>query len=553
MLKRLHISNFALIGEMNVDFTDGLTVITGETGAGKSIFLEAMSLALGSRADLTALRDKNKKCVVEAEFELDGDSLLPIFAANDIAFESPILLRREISPEGRSRSLLNDSLVNLNVLKQIAGKVIDIHSQHETLLLNESGFQLSLLDAFAGSEQNFQEYLRAFKALNELKSKLNALEEQDKAAKKDFDYFSFLLQEFDAFDLKPGKLERLESESLSLENAESIKQHLLSSAFIINGGESNVLGELNKARQSLQQLVKYSAEYGALHDRLNAVYLELKDLGIELENAETAVEVDKSALVDLNAEIDRINRLLNKHQVKTEQELLKIKGELEEKIAKTQTLSDDIKRLNKDIEVKEKECLEFAKALHEKRKSSVGIIEKKTTEMLSSLSMPNASFKIELTKYDVLGFTGLDGIKFMFSANKGAALSELSKVASGGELSRLMLTLKSLLATKKKLPCIIFDEIDSGVSGDVANKIGNILYKMGNNMQVIAITHLPQLASKGDSHLYVYKKDDEEKTQSLIKNISGEARVQEIAKMLSAGKPTKTALINAKELLEAQN
>lgn len=549
MLKRLYISNFALIGEMNVDFAEGLTVITGETGAGKSIFLEAMSMALGSRADLNALRDKKNKCVVEAEFDIDSEDIREIFIANEIDYDTKIILRRELSPEGRSRSLLNDSLVNLNVLKQISEKVIDIHSQHETLLLNESGFQLELLDAFASTTKKFDHYLAEYKALTQIKNKLNVLVDSELNAKKEFDYFSFLLNEFDAFEIRPGQLESLEAQSSSIENAESIKRNLLEAADLINGGEENVLNSLIRARHNAQAISKFNQDYAVFYNRINVVYLELKDLCAEMNHAETIVGFDKDKLEEINTSMDKLNRLLNKHQVKTEEELIAIREELEQKIVGIQSLESEIIELRKLVQKKELICWDLAKELSKMRKAATALIETKTKGMLSTLSMPNAEFKIELSETKTLGQNGIDVVKFMFSANKGSGLSELHKVASGGELSRLMLTLKSLLASKKRLPSIIFDEIDTGVSGDVANKIGNILFQMGKSMQVIAITHLPQLASKGNHHLYVYKKDDEEKTKSLIKRIDGEERVQEIAKMLSAGKLTQTALINAKELL----
>lgn len=550
MLKRLYISNFALIGEMSVDFTEGLTVMTGETGAGKSIFLEAMSLALGSRADLGALRDKKKLCVVEAEFELVHEGLKTIFSENNLDYDTRVVLRREISPEGRSRSLLNDSVVNLSVLRQVSDLVIDIHSQHETLLLNASGFQMEMLDAFANSAAKHAEYGLAYKSLVQQKNQLAELMQRDQTAKKDFDYFSFLLKEFEGIDIKTGELEKLESESLSIEHSDSIKRNLLSAAQIIHGGEEHLLGALAKAKQQVQSISKFHDSYETLYGRLQAVYLELKDLGLELEQLESRVEVDRSKLDVINERIDKLSRLLNKHQVKTEEELLVLKESYEDKIGQLNSLTEEIAALTKQIAIGEKTCFGIAKQLSAMREAAIGSVETKTKDMLALLSMTNATFKIELQRRTTLDANGLDGIKFMFSANKGASLSELSKVASGGELSRLMLTLKALLATKKKLPSIIFDEIDSGVSGDVANKIGNILFEMGKQMQVIAITHLPQLASKGKRHLFVFKKDDDQNTQSFICYLEGEDRVQEIAKMLSAGKLTKTAISNAKELLE---
>lgn len=549
MLKRLYINNFALIEEMNVSFLDGLTVITGETGAGKSIFLEALALALGNRADLGTLRDKHKKCVVEAEFVIDKLDFKGIFEQNELEEESVLVLRREISTEGKSRSLVNDSVVNLNVLKQIAEKVIDIHSQHQTLLLNESTFQLELLDAFANNALKLEKYKAEFKILNQIKLKLKALIESEVNAKKELDYFQFLFKEFEGFDIKVGQLEKWEEESLKIENAESIKSNLMTAAALINGGELNVLSSLSLVKQNLQVISKYNQTYQLFYERLHSVYIELKDLAMDFENAENEVLFDKNKLDEITVLMDKMNHLLSKHHVKSEAELIEVRNNIESKLDGLNSLELDINKLKKEVELKEKNCLELATEISKQRKASVTLIEKRVKEMLQNLSMINAEFKIELKSQTDLNSNGMDTIKFLFSANKGVALQDLSKVASGGELSRLMLTLKSLLASKKKLPTIIFDEIDTGVSGDVANKIGNILTQMGDTMQVITITHLPQMASKGNNHLYVYKKDEKEKTISYIKAIQGEERVNEIAKMLSAGKPTQSAIINAQEML----
>jgi len=549
MLKRLYISNFALIGEMNVSFSEGLTVITGETGAGKSIFLEAFALALGNRADSGNLRDKNKKCIVEAEFEIENKELKAILEANDLDEDTNIVLRREISADGKSRSLLNDAVVNLNILKLVAEKAIDIHSQHQTLLLNESSFQLALLDAFANTNLKFEKYKTEYKSLSLLKQKLNGLIESEIQAKKELDYFQFLFNEFDDIIIEAGQLEKLESESSGIENAEYIKSNLLNAANLINGGEMNLLSNLVQVRQNLQSLSKFGNKYQLFYERANSLYIELKDLADEFEHAESEVLFDKERLEEINSQMDKLNRLMKKHHVKTETELIEIKNQIEQKLIGINSLENDIQKLKKEVELKETDCLKQAKDISKLRLASIPVIEKTVKEMLAGLMMTNATFKIELTYKNELSYNGLDSIKFMFSANKGTDLNELSKVASGGELSRLMLTLKSLLAAKKKLPTIIFDEIDTGVSGDVANKIGDILLQMGSHMQVITITHLPQMASKGSNHYYVYKKDDNEKTNSLIKELKGEERINEIAKMLSAGKLTQSAIVNARELL----
>lgn len=549
MLKRLYISNFALINEMDVRFPGKLTVITGETGAGKSIFLEALALVLGKRADTASLQNKNKKCVIEAEFDTGKLDLKEFFEREELDEEKTLVLRREISAEGKSRSFLNDTPVSLNALKYLSEQLIDIHSQHQTLLLNQSNFQLELLDAFAGSSESFKDYKKDFASLAKLNQQLVALQEQELQAKKELDYFQFLFNEMQEAELQPGELKKLEEESKMLENAEAIKSNLVNITHAINGGESNALSEMAKMKQLLQGISKYGDKYSELFDRLNSIYIELKELGADIEAAGEDVVFDAARLDTVNTSIDRISRLLKKHHVSTEEELLKVKEDIETKLSNFNSLEVQLKETGKQIDALKAQCLKKAKAISKNRAAAVSGIEKEVKNILTELSMPNAVFKIELTSLEEISSTGIDKLRFLFSANKGGALSELQKVASGGELSRLMLTLKSLLAAKKELPTIIFDEIDSGVSGDVADKIGNILSKMGKSMQVVCITHLPQIASKGIHHLFVYKKDGKEKTESFIKELDKTERITEIAKMLSTGNPTPSAIKNAKELL----
>lgn len=549
MLKRLYISNFALINEMDVVFPGNLTVITGETGAGKSIFLEALGLALGKRAELAALKNKTKKCVIEAEFDAKELDLKSFFEENDLDAESTIILRREISVDGKSRSFLNDSVVSLSALKNLSEKLIDIHSQHQTLLLNQGNFQLEVLDAFAASLVLYKEYKMEYSRLNKLNSGLKSLLEQEAQARKELDYFQFLFDELEQVEIVPGQLKTLEEESATLENAESIKGNLLQAANAINGGDTNVLSALSQVKNSIQNISKYGKSYAGFYERINSAYIELKELGGDLEDSEGQVHFDSAKLEEVNSKMDKLNRLLKKHAVSNEEDLLKIKTEIEEKLSQFGSLENEIEKNKKDIAKLTATCTKLAKELTQLRTKATAGIEKQVKEILTDLSMENANFKIELSQQSEIGASGFDLVKFLFSANKGGHLEELHKVASGGELSRLMLSLKALLATKKQLPTIIFDEIDTGVSGDVADKIGNILLKMGSAMQVVTITHLPQMASKGQHHLFVYKKDDEDKTVSYIKQLNKDERVIEIAKMLSTSNPTQSALKNAKELL----
>ena len=551
MLKRLHISNFALINEMEVSFPGNLTVITGETGAGKSIFLEALSLALGKRADLSALNLKTKKCIIEAEFSAINLDLNGFFLEHDLDFEPNLILRREINADGKSRSFLNDSPVSLSVLKLLSEKLIDIHSQHQTLLLNQSNFQLELLDTFAESLKIFKEYKIEFSSFTKSKIELQSLQEQEKLAKKELDYFQFLYSELEETEIKAGLLSGLEEESSKLENSEIIKSNLLAASNAISGNEINILIDLGKTKQSLQSLSKYSKNYSLLTDRIQSLYIELKELSADIEDAANEVVFDSDKLSQVNIKMDKLNRLLKKHQVNTEEDLLKIKSDIENKLNQFNSIENTIISKQKLIQISQNNCLKLSEELTKLRTKATHGIEQTIKKTLAELSMENAIFKIVLSQKSDLGINGLDELKFLFTANKGAELNELQKVASGGELSRLMLSLKALLASKKQLPTIIFDEIDSGVSGDVADKIGEILLSMGNNMQVIAITHLPQMASKGNHHLFVYKKDDEDKTVSYIKQLNKAERINEIAKMLSKSNPTVSAIKNATELLNS--
>lgn len=551
MLQHLRIQNFALIEETEVDFSKGLTVITGETGAGKSILLGALGLTLGNRADVGSLHDKTKKCVIEAKFNIKAYQLRSFFETQELDFEEVTTIRREITPEGKSRAFINDTPANLAVLKELGERLIDIHSQHETLLLKETNFQFELVDAFAQTTILFSDYKKQFSSLQKLRKQLGELSNQEIQAKKELDYFQFQFNELDEANLKIGEFQALEAESETLENAEFIKSNLSKSALTINGGDENVLSALALIKQQLQSISKFGKQFSELYERINSVYIELKELANDLDGAESDVVYNNTRLEEVNAQLDKLNRLLKKHGVANEEELIKIKEDIENKLLQFSSLELQIEKIHKEIAVIEKQCKALATELSTKRQQSLSGIEHNIKTMLGSLSMANAQFKIELSQQKELSSNGLDMISFLFTANKGAEFKELHKTASGGELSRLMLCLKALLAERTALPTIIFDEIDTGVSGDVADKIGNILFAMGKTMQVITITHLPQMASKGSTHLFVFKSDTKDKTTSSIKLLTKEERIGEIAKMLSTGNPTETALKNAKELLNA--
>lgn len=549
MLQQLRIQNFALIEESEVVFNNGLTVITGETGAGKSILLGALGLTLGNRADTGTLHDKTKKCVIEARFNIKNYDLKSFFESAELDFEELTTIRREITSEGKSRAFVNDTPTNLSTLKELGERLIDVHSQHETLLLKETHFQFELVDAFAQTSDLFFEYKKQFSELQKQRKVLQELTEQETQAKKELDYYQFQFNELEEANIKNGTLKQLEEESETLENAEFIKGSLSKAVIAINGGDENILSSLALVKQQLQGISKIGKHFSDLLERFQSLNIELKELATDIESTENDVLVNNNRLEEVNSQLDKVNRLLKKHGVGSEEELLQVKNDIEQKLLQFSSIETRIEKIKKEILVLEKQCLSSATQLSEKRKKALPTIELEIKTMLASLSMANAQFKIDLKQQSELTTTGIDTVAFLFNANKGSDLKELHKTASGGELSRLMLCLKAFLADRTALPTIIFDEIDTGVSGDVADKIGNILSSMGKTMQVITITHLPQMASKGSNHLFVYKSDSKDKTTSSIKSLNSEERIAEIAKMLSTGKPTEIALQNAKELL----
>jgi DNA repair protein RecN (Recombination protein N) len=550
MLKQLSIKNYALIEESTIHFPEGYIVITGETGAGKSILLGALGLVLGNRAESDALFDKTKKCVVEALFDVSNLQLEELFTTHDIDFEQETYIRREINADGKSRAFVNDTPVTLAVLKELSERLIDVHSQHQTLMLNQHTFQFKLIDAFAQLKQQLITYSDDFSNYQSVKKQLNELKAKEAQLKKERDFLQFQLDELEQFSPKEEELETLQKESEVLENAESIKQQLTTISELINGDHENVISKLNLLKPVLNQLSRFGENYNELNKRFSEVYIELKDIASESSALCDDISADPERLQIVNERLDSYNRLLKKHSVANEKELIALWKEMKEKIAVILSFDDDVKRLEKEMNTLHKKLGSQAKLLSDHRKKIIPEIEKNVSNMLEQLSMPNAKFKIELKEKAEFGILGKDEINFLFSANKGSEFKDIEKVASGGELSRLMLCIKSLAAQKTALPVIIFDEIDTGVSGDVADKIGSILKAMGKNRQVISITHLPQIASKGTSHLFVYKEDHSTKTISKIKQLQNEERILEIAKMLSSGKPGEAAINNAKELLK---
>jgi DNA repair protein RecN (Recombination protein N) len=560
MLQKLTINNYALIDNLEIGFDSGLNILTGETGAGKSIILGALSLILGQRAESKYFFNQQKKCVIEGTFKISGFHLADFFEENDLDYETETVLRREISADGKSRAFVNDTPVNLSALKQLGEKLIDIHSQHATLEINDPDFQLLVVDSVARHSDLLFDYQTKFRAYKKSLSKLNQLIAESDKAKADLDYFQFQFDELEKGALVADEQEHLEQELNTLNNAEEIKRSLLGANYLLQDGEAAALIQLKEAGQALGSIEKYNPAVAELHQRINSTIIELKDIAAEIEGIEQHTFIDEARAEEVNNRLSMIYNLQKKHRVNTIAELLQIQEELSDKVQQALFGDEAIEKLQKQIAADKAELEKLATQLSVNRKKAIPDIEKQVLATLAEMGMGNASLKIEQTpppppkggateQAPLLTATGIDNIKFLFSANKGHALAEMSKVASGGELSRLMLSIKSIVAQYTALPTIIFDEIDTGVSGEVANKVGQIMERLAQNLQVITITHLPQIASKGQSHYFVYKDDSEAATFTRIKQLNNDERVLEIAKMLSGDKPGESALQNARELL----
>jgi DNA repair protein RecN (Recombination protein N) len=549
MLQHLSIQNYALIDSLSIDLDEHLSIITGETGAGKSILLGALGLIAGNRSDSTSLNDKTKKCIVEAVFNIKNYALEDFFSTHELDYDHHTTVRREINPTGNSRAFINDTPVTLSQLKQISALLIDIHSQHETLSLQNNSFQLSIVDAFADNMAALKEYKTNFNAYKLLETELAQLKEKEANAQKESDYLLFLFNELQEANFYVKEQEELESQLTILSYAEDIKSKIASVLLALNESESSLISGLNSVKVSTNELAKFGTELQELSTRINTTFIELKDIASELENVQDTIVFDAAKLELISERLDILYKLQQKHRVTSIAELIAIKEDLDSKLLDFTSLENSIHKITEQLIADKKVLEKLAAALSKKRKVVISPIEKQLQQTLSELGMPNAALKIEQSDLKELTTLGKDNIVFLFSANKGSTVQELNKVASGGELSRLMLSIKSLIANSKQLPTIIFDEIDTGVSGEIANKMGIIMDKMAKTMQVITITHLPQIAAKGSSHLFVYKQEKENKTHSQIKKLNKEERVQEIAKMLSTENPTAAAIKNAKELL----
>lgn len=549
MITSLSINNFALIEKLAIDFSGGFSIITGETGAGKSILLGALGLVLGKRADLTSLKNKDEKCVVEAHFNIADYNLKPFFDNNNLDYEDQTIIRREILPSGKSRAFINDTPVNLQELQELSDYLIDVHSQHQTQELSEIPYQFQIIDAMASNKNALQEYGAELQIYKENKSLLQALNEQLQTSLKEQDYHTFLLDELQVANLKAGEQHELEMVHEQLSNVELIRENLDKSVAIANDEQYGIALHLGELKAALQKIAGFSQDYHSLYERAESVGIELKDIISELERVAENLSSDPQQLEIASQKLQLIYNLQKKHQVLTVEELLGIQSELESKIVSASNLHEAISAIEDQLAISEKKLDEIAAVIREKRIKTIPVLTQKWSSILSDLGMPNVRFKIEIEPSLQFMPNGKDELRFLFSANKGSDFGLLKKVASGGEMSRIMLATKAILAEYSQLPTIIFDEIDTGVSGEIAHKMGEIMRSMSSKMQVFAITHLPQIAAKGATHFKVYKSVIGEATQTELKVLTSDERIVEIAQMLSGTAVSDSALIHAKALL----
>lgn len=549
MLEQLHISNYALIESLSVDFSEGFSVITGETGAGKSILLGALGFVLGDRADTNVLYDKDTKCVVEASFSLNDDSLKPLFEENELDFETECIFRRELSPTKKTRAFINDTPVSLQTMKEIGSLLVDIHSQHDSLLLTDANFQLRLLDEIAQDQETLAFYKSKYSEFNACKRKLQELKDMAEKNAAENNFLKFQYEELEKAQLKEGEFAEIEQTLQVMENSEEIKNLLVGANALLENSETAILPQISDLSNSLSRLEQLLPATQGMSERIESLKIELKDIAYDLDRMESDTQFDEEQLQTLQERLDLLNRLMMKHRISDFDELIRFKNELSEKVNAYENIDQEIAKAEKALRTSEKELKRLADSLHTLRQKASTDFENRVTDLVRQLAMPHAVFKIAVESTDTFNANGTDEIRFLFSANKGIAVNDIERVASGGELSRLMLSIKSVVSQYNYIPTLIFDEIDTGVSGEVAAKIGSIMQQMGHSLQLIAITHLPQVASKALHHFFIFKDNNGEKTKSNIKTLQAEERITEIAKMLSNDKITPEAIKAAEVLL----
>ncbi|MBQ3844471.1 MAG: DNA repair protein RecN [Bacteroidales bacterium] len=552
MLKHLAISNYALIDSLSIAFDDGFSVITGETGAGKSILLGALGFVLGDRSDSSIMLDETKKCAVEATFIVDNERFKPFFEENDLDFEEELILRRELSPTKKSRAFINDTPVTAQQLKELGNQLVDIHSQHDSLLLTNSDFQLKIVDDAANNAPLLLEYQKVYNTYITSRNELRQLRDMSQKNVAENDFLAFQLDELLKADLQDDEYDEVSQRLELLENAEEVKTLLAQSLSTLSESELSILNQLNDLKSSVDKLRRYVPQAEQYSERLESTKIELKDIAQDLDSLQDSTQFDAASLNEIQERFDLLQRLMMKHHVSDYADLLKIREELQHKVGAFANIDEEIAQKEQELKKCEKELTKLADELSVKRKKVKVSFEKAVTEIIHQLKMPHGVFEIELSEnseYSKFSESGKDNVRFLFSANKGIAPDDMSRVASGGELSRLMLAIKAVAAENNYIPTLIFDEIDTGVSGEVASKLGDIMQKMGESLQIVSITHLPQIASKAKNHFFVYKDESEQKTRSCIRLLSHDERVTEIAKMLSNDKITPEAIKAAEVLI----
>lgn len=549
MLSDLSIKNYALIDTLQVQFDSGFTSITGETGAGKSILLGGLALVLGKRADLSNINDPNKKCCIEATFNIENFNLKSFFEEHDLDFETLTILRREILPSGKSRAFINDTPVNLTTLAELGGQLIDIHSQQQTQELTHDDFQFQIIDALAKNStplETYQHLLKSHKLAQKQHTELIASKIQ---SEKEQDYQTFLLNELTEANLKAIDLEALENEYNTLNNVESIQTELALAIQIISTEDLGVASNLRTLKQVFQKLSEIASVYAPLSERIQSIAIELDDVFNEIESEQSKLEVNPTRLNEIDAILQTVHNLFSKHAVNTIEALIEIEADLTTQLDNLASLDDAIAILENQLKSLVKQLDTQAKALHKQRQQVLPDLVQQLETILTDLGMPNARFKLVLNPSDSYLYNGKDQLEFLFTANKGGQFLPLKKAASGGELSRIMLAIKSVLSKYQQLPTIMFDEIDTGVSGEIAHKMGDIMSQMSADMQVFSITHLPQIAAKGQTHFKVYKQDTQNTTVTSLKKLTAQERVEELAQMLGGKKLSDSAIAHANQLL----
>ena len=552
MIRSLHIQNYAIIDNLEIDFRDGLTAVTGETGAGKSIILGALSLILGERIDSKLFKDNEAKCVVEAEFDISSYRLTSFFTDNELEYDGDsCIIRREVQPNGKSRAFVNDSPTSLTVLKMLSDRLIDIHSQHQNLLLSDSDYQLKVLDWLIEDTSVLQNYKQTFGRYKQIRNELNKLRQDEKQARSDEEFLRFQYTQLSDARLVSGEQEELEEELKELSHVEEIKRGLYKTEHLLSGDEVGLLPALKEAVNTLQEVVRVFPKLEEAAQRMESCYIELADISSDCCSHSERIEYDPARIEWINDRLNVIYSLQQKHHLKSVDELIALRQEMEEKLNAIDNFDQTIDELTARMESALKETMRCADILRIERKKQADVLTLFIVSQVKQLAIPNIRFEVRFIEREEPTEQGIDEVEYLFAANKNAPLLPVVDTASGGEISRIMLCVKALIAGSTSLPTIIFDEIDTGVSGEVADMMGNIMCEMGKNMQVITITHLPQIAAKGQSHFKVYKYDTENTTQTTIVPLNKEERVMEIARMLSGSSLTDAAIENAKQLLNS--